>query len=473
MTRLLTVPALVTILAVATAPPVHGQGRCEAARIALAPRIVRLEVGAQQRVTATAYDARGIPCADSALQWASSNLHVARVAAGGLVSGVAPGLAIVTVRGRGTPPAVATVFVGDVERQLRGLERRELRPPFGVMVAPLDTLFLRRDRELPPFRGTPDSTGAAEYARMLALRLALTVSLASSTFRNTAGAPVAGATSPDVLSSRERSRWERCGELAAELRSATVAVRSLRQAGAARPPALVAALGELDSALGAAEGVQACTQVARLIREPQSAERWEEEYRAAASRVYERWYAEVEAISAASRAVLQALGAGGYALPPRQPAPMAVVRFGPRERWLTEGVPSAMRWGGADAAAARAGADTTVLGPAAVGAVRRGQKLPGVLQEGDRTMGDGSFADLWGIAARAGERLVVELRSTAFDAYLQFLDPDGNRIAEDDDGLGRQDSRVVVEVPRDGRYWIVVTTYSPRTRAGFYTLGVR
>jgi hypothetical protein len=118
--------------------------------------------------------------------------------------------------------------------------------------------------------------------------------------------------------------------------------------------------------------------------------------------------------------------------------------------------------------------DTTVLPPQEIGTVAVGETRSGVLEAGDWTMNDGTWADVWYVNATAGQRLVIELRSRAFDAYLQFLDPWGAMMADNDDGSGMgSDSRITVTVREAGRYQIVVNAFGDTPHGGRYTLSVR
>lgn len=105
--------------------------------------------------------------------------------------------------------------------------------------------------------------------------------------------------------------------------------------------------------------------------------------------------------------------------------------------------------------------------------IRVGQTRNGVLEPGDYTMGDGTWADVWYVEATAGQRIVVELRSRRFDAYLQLLDPWGNKLAEDDDGAGNGDARITATVREAGRYQVVVNNFGDTPAVGGYTIALR
>jgi hypothetical protein len=131
----------------------------------------------------------------------------------------------------------------------------------------------------------------------------------------------------------------------------------------------------------------------------------------------------------------------------------------------------------AGTARAQAGAptptDTTIPLPQEIVVVQSGQTRIGLLEQGDWTMGDGTWADVWYVVGQAGQRVTIELRSRQFDAYLQLLDPAGIKLQEDDDGLGHGDAKIVYTFRDSGRFQIVVNNYSDEPATGRYLLTVR
>ncbi len=97
----------------------------------------------------------------------------------------------------------------------------------------------------------------------------------------------------------------------------------------------------------------------------------------------------------------------------------------------------------------------------------------GRLETGDRAMNDGTRADIWTFQGRQGQRVRIECRSTEFDTYLQLLDPQSVRLAEDDDSLGDQNSLIEFTLPANGSFTIVVNNFGEDRRAGIYTLTLR
>ncbi|MEK7668897.1 MAG: PPC domain-containing protein [Gemmatimonadota bacterium] len=102
-----------------------------------------------------------------------------------------------------------------------------------------------------------------------------------------------------------------------------------------------------------------------------------------------------------------------------------------------------------------------------------GQRLAGRLERGDLTRQDGGPQDTWEFDGRADQDVTIELRSGAFDTYLELRDPQGNVVSENDDGLGDgTDSFVAAHLTRAGRYRIVVRGYGDRESTGLYELAL-
>lgn len=114
--------------------------------------------------------------------------------------------------------------------------------------------------------------------------------------------------------------------------------------------------------------------------------------------------------------------------------------------------------------------------PAAPGRTARlsvGQRLTGRLETGDQARDDGKPQDTWEFDGRAGQDVTIELRSSAFDTYLELRDPAGAVVAENDDGLGEgTDSFISARLPRAGRYRLVVRGYADSASSGLYDLAL-
>jgi hypothetical protein len=102
-----------------------------------------------------------------------------------------------------------------------------------------------------------------------------------------------------------------------------------------------------------------------------------------------------------------------------------------------------------------------------------GQTVDGVLQAGDDTFPSGEFVDRVRFAGRRGQRVSVELTSSAFDAFTILTAPSGSRIDNDDAAGGEStDSRLDTVLAEDGTYTVSVTSFAAG-ETGSYRLSVQ
>lgn len=82
----------------------------------------------------------------------------------------------------------------------------------------------------------------------------------------------------------------------------------------------------------------------------------------------------------------------------------------------------------------------------------------------------GTHVDLYVYDGQAGERLTIEMNSTAIDPALFLLDSNAQVVTYDDDGAGNGslNSRLVVTLPATGRYGLVAASINGAM--GAYTL---
>jgi len=106
--------------------------------------------------------------------------------------------------------------------------------------------------------------------------------------------------------------------------------------------------------------------------------------------------------------------------------------------------------------------------------IHDGDTVQGRLERGDATEYNRSYTDTYLYDGRAGETLVVTLRSADFDAVVAMGRPNhgGCRpIDSDDDGAGGTDSRLVLTLSHDGPFHVHVRT-AQLDGQGAYTLTV-
>jgi S1-C subfamily serine protease len=85
---------------------------------------------------------------------------------------------------------------------------------------------------------------------------------------------------------------------------------------------------------------------------------------------------------------------------------------------------------------------------------------------------DNSYFDLYSFEGKAGQQVTIEMKSQDIDSYLILLGSNQREIAQDDDGGGNKNARLVVTLPVDGTYYIIANSYDAREN-GNYTLELR
>ncbi|MEL6159737.1 MAG: hypothetical protein AAFR18_11000 [Cyanobacteria bacterium J06627_32] len=96
----------------------------------------------------------------------------------------------------------------------------------------------------------------------------------------------------------------------------------------------------------------------------------------------------------------------------------------------------------------------------------------GSLTSGDAVLDDGSLYDQYTFLGSSGQYATIFLESDDFDPYLILLDPDGERISENDDtNRSDRNSRLVVTLPSTGMYTAVANSYESGT-SGDYAIKI-
>ncbi|MEL7408291.1 MAG: PPC domain-containing protein, partial [Cyanobacteria bacterium J06558_2] len=97
--------------------------------------------------------------------------------------------------------------------------------------------------------------------------------------------------------------------------------------------------------------------------------------------------------------------------------------------------------------------------------------VKGRLDGNSATLNDVSFFDVYSFEGEAGESVFIELNSEEFDAVLGLLDPEGNEIAQNDDGEEGKNAQIFIVLPTTGRYDIIVAAFEKQF--GSYRLSWR
>jgi hypothetical protein len=115
-----------------------------------------------------------------------------------------------------------------------------------------------------------------------------------------------------------------------------------------------------------------------------------------------------------------------------------------------------------------------VVRPVATKPLTIGQMVEASIESTDPELDDGRNFHQYAFTARPGERLVITMRSSAFDAFLDWgsVSPGGfESSSTDDDSAGDTDARLEVVMPADGTY--VIRVYGlEKGKLGAYSLMV-
>ncbi|CAN7210105.1 pre-peptidase C-terminal domain-containing protein [Brevundimonas sp. LjRoot202] len=115
---------------------------------------------------------------------------------------------------------------------------------------------------------------------------------------------------------------------------------------------------------------------------------------------------------------------------------------------------------GAGVSAPRPASEAPSARPARGGEVTLGEAVSGSLAGGDDTLNSGEYVDRYRFSGQRGQRVAVDLTSSAFDAYTMVITPSGEQF-DNDDGEDGTNSRQDLVLPEDGDYEVQVTSYRP------------
>ncbi len=102
--------------------------------------------------------------------------------------------------------------------------------------------------------------------------------------------------------------------------------------------------------------------------------------------------------------------------------------------------------------------------------IRPGQSFDGELTSNDDQRRTGKYEDVYLLDGKAGDRIDLRLGSDHFDPQLLVSGPQGFAVSNDDEGAGSLASRLILQLPVEGRYRIAVTSFRPG-ETGTYRIG--
>ncbi|MBX3429547.1 MAG: caspase family protein [Hyphomonadaceae bacterium] len=96
-----------------------------------------------------------------------------------------------------------------------------------------------------------------------------------------------------------------------------------------------------------------------------------------------------------------------------------------------------------------------------------GQTMNGELAPGDTTLRSGEFIDTYNFQGQAGQRVTIDMRSTALDPYLILLAPSGAQEDNDDISAEDRNARIETTLSETGNYRIGATSYQPGEQGAY------
>jgi S1-C subfamily serine protease len=99
--------------------------------------------------------------------------------------------------------------------------------------------------------------------------------------------------------------------------------------------------------------------------------------------------------------------------------------------------------------------------------------LSATLEQGDNVFPmDNSLFDAYTFEGKAGQQVSIEMSSGDIDPYLILLSPSGAEVAQDDDGGGDKNAKIVVQLSESGTYTLIANSYAGG-ESGTYSLSLQ
>lgn len=100
-----------------------------------------------------------------------------------------------------------------------------------------------------------------------------------------------------------------------------------------------------------------------------------------------------------------------------------------------------------------------------------GKEIKDNLTKSDFPTGEGGFARDYIVNLRAGDQIVIDLKSDSFDTIVTLIGAKGVVIGENDDAAeGTTNSLLFERIPKDGNYIVRVRSFGTEPVEGAFTL---
>lgn len=100
-----------------------------------------------------------------------------------------------------------------------------------------------------------------------------------------------------------------------------------------------------------------------------------------------------------------------------------------------------------------------------------GKEIKDNLTKSDFPTGEGGFARDYIVNLRAGDQIIIDLKSDSFDTIVTLIGAKGVVIGENDDAAeGTTNSLLFERIPKDGNYIVRVRSFGTEPSEGAFTL---
>lgn len=112
------------------------------------------------------------------------------------------------------------------------------------------------------------------------------------------------------------------------------------------------------------------------------------------------------------------------------------------------------------------------VAPAPERTVAMNGEISGQLSRSDAKLRDSSVYQAWRFEGVAGQIVQIDVISSDFDAFAILTDAAGTKLADNDDGGGGTNARIIFTAPANGTYRILANSLA-KGRYGRYTVRLR
>ncbi len=102
-----------------------------------------------------------------------------------------------------------------------------------------------------------------------------------------------------------------------------------------------------------------------------------------------------------------------------------------------------------------------------------GTTIRGFLGKGNHILPvDNSFFEIYSFQGQAGQRIQIDMVSQEIDPFLILISPNRSQLAQDDNGGGNKNARIVGRLPSTGTYLVIANSYRGGQAGNYQIRGI-